>query len=179
MIPAHFLVGTTFTHSSRFRPASRKPGGRGRGRVAVLFLDGTTFPHSFPARPAPREPGDRARRDALHFFSREPVFLIPSGSDLSLGAGVQCTFISREPVFLIPSGWDRKPWKPRDPVRRSAVHVFSREPLFLIPFGSRAPLAAPDFSSSSSSSSSPQRDSGILAVRKTGASVLRLLPPTS
>ena len=34
------------------------------------------------------------------------------------------------------------------------------------------------FSSSSSSSSSPQRDSGILAVRKTGASVLRLLPPT-
>ena len=35
------------------------------------------------------------------------------------------------------------------------------------------------FSSSSSSSSSPQRDSGTLAVRKTGASVLRLVPPTS
>ena len=51
----------------------------------MLFLDGTTFPHSFPARPAPREPGDQARRDALH-FSREPVFLIPSGSDRSPGS---------------------------------------------------------------------------------------------
>jgi hypothetical protein len=51
---------------------------------------------------------------------------------------------------------------------------FSSFPLF---HGRRWPHQT--FSSSSSSSSSPQRDSGILAVRKTGASVLRLLPPTS
>lgn len=154
MIPAHFFAGTTFTHSSRFRPASMKPGGQCRGRVAGLFLDGTTFPHSFPARPAPREPGDQARRDALHFFSREPVFLIPSGWDRCPGsqeiglAGMHCTIFQG--------------------------NHFSSFPLF---HGRRWPHQT--FSSSSSSSSSPQRDSGILAVRKTGASVLRLVPPTS
>ena len=98
MSPAHFICWNHFCSFLSFRPASRKPRGPGRRRVAVLFLDGTTFPHSFPARPAPREPGDQARRDALHFFSREPVFLIPSGWDRSPGsqeiglAGMHRTF---------------------------------------------------------------------------------------
>jgi hypothetical protein len=151
----------------------------------VLFLDGTTFPHSFPARPAPREPGDQARRDALYFFSREPVFLIPSGSDRSPGsqeiglAGMHCTFFrGNQFSSFLPAG-TASPGSQE--IGFAGVQCtffkgnhFSSFPLF---HGRRWPHQT--FSSSSSSSSSPQRDSGILAVRKTGASVLRLVPPTS
>src|ERR1700733_4250425 len=80
-----------------------------------------------------------AAGESPYSFSTEPLFLIPSRRNLRQGsqevglAGMHCLF-SREPIFLIPSGWDRKPWKPRDRVRRGAVHLFSREPLSLIPF---------------------------------------------
>ena len=56
---------------------------------------------------------------------------------------------------------------------------FSREPLSLIPLGSRTPRWPQSLSSSSFSSPLLQEGSGIPAVPKTGASVLRLLPPTS
>ena len=167
-------------------------------------------------RPAPREPGDRARRDALHFFSREPVFLIPSGSDRRPWKPRDRVrrdaphFFSREPLSLIPSGWDRSTGSQEIGIAGGALHFFSREPVFLIPSGwdrstgsqeigiARVPCTLfrgnhlpsfllfhgrrwphQTFFRSSSSSSSLQRDSGILAVRKTGASVLRLLPPAS
>jgi hypothetical protein len=106
-----FLPGETGAQGAR---RSGSPG------CTALSFEGTSFPHSFRLGPQPWKPRDRVRRGAVHFFSREPV-------------------------FLIPSGWDRKPWKPRDRVRRGAVHLFSREPLSLIPFVSRTPLAAPDF----------------------------------
>ena len=98
-----------------------------------------------------REPGDQARRDALHFFSREPVFLIPSGSDRSPGsqeiglAGMHRTFF-KGTSFPHSFRLGPQPWKPGDRARRDALHFFSREPVFLIPFVSRTPLAAPDFS---------------------------------
>jgi hypothetical protein len=140
-----FLPGETGAQGAR---RSGSPG------CTALFFEGTSFPHSFRLGPQPWKPRDRARRDAPHFFSREPLSLIPSGWDRSPGsqeiglAGMHCTFFQG--------------------------NHFSSFPLF---HGRRWPHQT--FSSSSSSSSSPQRDSGILAVRKTGASVLRLLPPTS
>ena len=57
--------------------------------------------------------------------------------------------------------------------------VFSREPLSLIPLGSPTPRWPQSLSSISFSSPSLQGGGGIPAVPKTGASVLRLLPPTS
>ena len=144
-----FLPGETGAQGAR---RSGSPG------CTALFFEGTSFPHSFRLGPQPWKPRDRARRDALHFFSREPLFLIPSGWDTS-------------------QPW-RQPGDRRSPGGRTAHFFrgnhFSSFPLF---HGRRWPHQT--FSSSSSSSSSPQRDSGILAVRKTGASVLRLLPPTS
>jgi hypothetical protein len=57
-----------------------------------------------------------------------------------------CTALfSREPVFLIPSGWDRSPGSQEIGLAGVQCTFFSREPLFLIPFVSRTPLAAPDF----------------------------------
>jgi hypothetical protein len=138
-----FLPGETGAQGAR---RSGSPG------CTALFFEGTSFPHSFRLGPQPWKPRDRARR-GMHFFSREPL-------------------------FLIPSGWDRSPGSQRSGSPGCTTFFqgnhFSSFPLF---HGRRWPHQT--FSSSSSSSSSPQRDSGILAVRKTGASVLRLLPPTS
>jgi hypothetical protein len=84
-----FLPGETGAQGAR---RSGSPG------CTALFFEGTSFPHSFRLGPQPWKPRDRARRDAPHFFSREPVFLIPSGSDRSPGsqeiglAGMHCTF---------------------------------------------------------------------------------------
>ena len=143
-------------HFSSFLPGetgaqgARRSGSPG---CTALFFEGTSFPHSF--RPD-RSPGSQrsGSPDALHFFSREPVFLIPSGSDRSPGSQ-EIGLAGMHCTFF-------------------QGNHFSSFPLF---HGRRWPHQT--FSSSSSSSSSPQRDSGILAVRKTGASVLRLLPPTS
>jgi hypothetical protein len=58
---------------------------------------------------------------------------------------MHCTFFSREPVFLIPSGSDRSPGSQEIGLAGDAPHFFSREPVFLILFVSWTPLAAPDF----------------------------------
>ena len=154
MIPAHFICRNHFYSflSVQTRVQETKRSGPPESRRTLSRRN--HFSSFLPGETGPREPGDQARRDALRFFSREPVFLIPSGSDRSPGsqeiglAGMHCTFFQG--------------------------NHFSSFPLF---HGRRWPHQT--FSSSSSSSSSPQRDSGILAVRKTDASVLRLLPPTS
>ncbi len=185
MIPAHFICWNHFYSFLWFRPASRKSGGQGRRRLAVLFLDGTTFPHSFPARPAPREPGDQARRDAPHFFSREPVFLIPSGSDRSPGsqeiglAGMHRTFLQGNhfPSFLSARTAALEAKRSGSPGCTALFFkgtTFPHSLCFADAVGRTrlSPAVLP-------LSSSPQRDSGILAVRKTGASVFPLLPPTS
>src|ERR1700689_413312 len=65
-----FLPGETGAQGAR---RSGSPG------CTTLFFEGTSFPHSFRHGPQPWKPRDRARRDAPHFFSREPLFLIPSG----------------------------------------------------------------------------------------------------
>ena len=72
-----FLPGETGAQGAR---RSGSPG------CTALFFEGTSFPHSFRLGPQPWKPGDRARRDALHFFSREPVFLIPFVSRTPLAA---------------------------------------------------------------------------------------------
>jgi hypothetical protein len=184
MIPAHFICWNHFYSflSVQIRVQETRRSGPPESRRILSRRN--HFSSFLPGEPAPREPGDQARRDALHFFSREPVFLIPSGSNRSPGsqeiglAGMQRTVFSREPVSLIPSGWDRSPGSQE--IGLAGMHStlfqgnhFSSFPLF---HGRRWPHQT--FSSSSSSSSS-QRDSGILAVRKTGASVLGLLLPTS
>ena len=95
--------GTTFPHSLRFttgRPGGDGParvnlfgrtsfphalgsdwppgklGGKALRRVAALFLDGTTFPHSLPALVSGEE-AMRSGAESPHFFSTEPLFLIP------------------------------------------------------------------------------------------------------
>src|SRR5271170_4857072 len=70
-----FLPGETGAQGAR---RSGSPG------FTALFFKGTSFPHSFRLGPQPWKPGDWARRDALHFFSREPLSLI--------------TFVSRTPL---------------------------------------------------------------------------------
>jgi hypothetical protein len=84
------------------------------------------------------------------FFSREPVFLIPSGWDRSPGsqeiglAGMHRTFF-KGTSFPHSFGWDRSPGSQEIGLAGMHCTIFSREPLFLIPFVSRTPLAAPDF----------------------------------
>ena len=76
-------------HFSSFLPdetgaqGARRSGSPG---CTALFFEGTSFPHSFRLGPQSWKPRDRARRDAPHFFSREPLFLIPSGWDHSPGS---------------------------------------------------------------------------------------------
>ena len=104
---------------------------------------------------APRKLGGKARAESLHFFSTEPLFLIP-------------------PAQISGS------LKPRDRgSQRASLRFCSRSP-FLILFNSPETLGRTRaFSRSAFVSSSLHGDSGIPAVPKTGASVLRLLPPTS
>ena len=119
-------------------------------------------------------------------FSKEPLFLMPPGRARSprgsQGSRVRkgtAALFSREPLFLLPSGRDWRSRKHGHRAERRTAACFSREPLSLIPLGSRTPRWPQTLSSSSFSSSSLQGGSGIPAVPKTGASVLRLLPPTS
>ena len=175
-------------HFSSFLPGETEPQGARRSGspgCTGLFFEGASFPHSFRLGPQPWKPRDRARRDAPHFFSREPLSLIPSGWDRSPGsqeiglAGMHRTFFQGNHFSSsLPAG-TASPGSQE--IGLAGIHCtffqgnhFSSFPLF---HGRRWPHQT--FSSSSSSSSSPQRDSGILAVRKTGESVLRLLPPTS
>jgi hypothetical protein len=127
--------------------------GFARGPRGTLF-EGTTFPRSFPLRSVARK--------------RQQI-----GSP-----GIIARFL-REPLFLLPSGRDWRSRKQRHWADRGPTQFFSREPLSLIPLGTRTPRWPQSLSSSSFSSSSMQGGSGIPAIPKTGASVLRLLPPTS
>ena len=88
-------------HFSSCRPAEpvrleAARGGRVRKGTAALF-EGTT------------------RRESLHFFLREPLFLLPSGRDCP----------QKEARTLCSQGTGA---------------LFSREPLFLVPFCSRTPV---------------------------------------
>src|ERR1700686_67559 len=119
-------------------------------------------------------------------FSKEPLFIMPPGRARSPRGSKEVGFargprplFSREPLFLLPSSQDWRGRKRRHWADRGTDAVFSREPLFLIPLGSRRPRWPQSLSSSSFSSPSLQGGSGIPAEPKTGASVLRLLPPTS
>ena len=117
-----------------------------------------------------------------HIFITEPLFLIPSvQTEVQESGSIRGAILfSKEPLFLMPPGRARSPRGSQGSrVRKGTAALFSREPLCLIPLGfTDAPLAA-SLSSSSFSSPSLQGGSGIPAVPKTGASVLRLLPPTS
>jgi hypothetical protein len=143
-------------HFSSFLPGetgaqgARRSGSPG---CTALFFEGTSFPHSFRLGPQPWKPRDRARRDAPHFFQGNQFSsFLPAGTaalEARRSGSPGCTALFFKGTSFPHSLCFT------DAVGRTGL-----------------------FSSSSSSSSSPQRDSGILAVRKTGASVLRLLPPT-
>jgi hypothetical protein len=98
MIPAHFICWNHFYSflSVQTRVQETKRSGPPESRRTLSRRN--HFSSFLPGETGPREPGDQARRDALHFFSREPVFLIPSGSDRSPGsqeiglAGMHRTF---------------------------------------------------------------------------------------
>ena len=107
---------------------------------------------------APREARRSGRRRVVagNFFSTEPLFLIPPAqiSGLTEAQGIGAP-------------------------REQACALCSRSP-FLILFNSLKTLGRTGaFSRSAFASSSLHGDSGILAVRKTDASVFRVLPPTS
>ena len=98
MIPAHLICWNHFYSflSVQTRVQETKRSGPPESRRTLSRRN--HFSSFLPGETGPREPGDQARRDALHFFSREPVFLIPSGSDRSPGsqeiglAGMHRTF---------------------------------------------------------------------------------------
>jgi hypothetical protein len=108
MIPAHFICWNHFYSflSVQTRVQETRRSGPPESRRTLSRRN--HFSSFLPGETGPREPGDQARRDALHFFSREPVFLIPSGSDRSPGcqeirlAGMHCTFFrgNQFPSFL-------------------------------------------------------------------------------
>ena len=89
-------------------------------------------------------------------------------------------FFSTEPLFLIPPAQISGSLKPRDRgSQRASLRFCSRSP-FLILFNSPETLGRTRaFSRSAFVSSSLHGDSGIPVVPKTGASPPRLLPPTS
>src|SRR3984885_13052322 len=76
-----------------------------------------------------------AAGESPYSFSTEPLFLIPSRRDLRQGsqevglAGMHCFFFEGT-SFPRSFRLGPQPWKPRDRVRRGAVHFFSREPVF-------------------------------------------------
>jgi hypothetical protein len=72
-----FYRGNQFSSFLPARTAALEAKRSGSPGCSGLFFKGTSFPRSFRLGPQPWKPGDRARRDALHLFSREPLFLIP------------------------------------------------------------------------------------------------------
>jgi hypothetical protein len=120
-------------------------------------------------------------------FSKEPLFLMPPGRARSprgnqgnrvRKAGPPHYFRGNHSSSFLPAEIGLPSTASRS-ARRESLHMFLREPLFLIPLGSPAPRWPQSLSSSSFSSPSLQGGGGIPAVPKRGASVLRLLPPTS
>src|SRR6266851_3851340 len=84
----------------------------------------------------PRKPGGKARAESLHFFSTEPLFLIPFGS---LPAVQEVTSDASESFrrnqFSSCPGDRTGTAEARRSGRRGVVagNFFSTEPLFLIP----------------------------------------------
>src|SRR5258708_3647824 len=78
-LPGTFSLRNHFSSSPLFRPRS---GVRPHQRCDTFF-EGTTFPHARPAEPVrPRgSQGNRVRKGTAALFSREPLFLLPSGRD--------------------------------------------------------------------------------------------------
>src|ERR1700679_1189981 len=70
-----FFRGSQFSSFLPAGTAALEAKRSGSPGCTALFFKRTTFPHSFRLGPQPWKPGDRARRDAPHFFSREPLFL--------------------------------------------------------------------------------------------------------
>ena len=131
--------------------AARKSGSRGDRRTS---FEGTTFPRSFPLRSvAPGNASRSDRRESLHSFLEGTTF--PPSFRPAGAAGSQEIGRLGPPHFFRGNHFPSFRWVHGRPV--------GRRPL----------------SSSSFFSSSLQGGSGIPAVPKTGASVLRLLPPTS
>src|SRR5579863_1206668 len=67
-----FLIPSVQTEVQESGPHQRCP----------IFFEGTTFPHARPAEPVRLKPrgsqGSRVRKGTAAFFSREPLFLVPS-----------------------------------------------------------------------------------------------------
>jgi hypothetical protein len=157
----------------------------GSTRGAILFSKEPLFLMPPGRAGSPRgSQGSRVRKGTAALFSREPLFLVPSAeigcpeTPADRIAGNHCLFF--EGTTFPPSFRPRLAQQEATTLGWQATDtVFSREPLSLIPLGSRTPRWPQSLSGSSFSSFSLLGGSGIPAVPKTGASVLRLLPPTS
>ena len=183
MIPAYLLCGTTFPHPPLYRscPGSGEPRFAGLERffsrepVFLIPLAETVRSGSQEIRLA----GGVAFRFRRNHFSS---FLLggtgaQESQKIRLAGGLN--FFSREPLSLILSGRDGRSG-PVDRRRREHRVFFKGNHFSLFPlFAGNAIDRTPTISGRTPSSSSRQGDSEILAVRKTGAWVLRLLPPTS
>ena len=90
-----FLPGETGAQRAR---RSGSPG------CTALSFEGTSFPHSFRLGPQPWKPRDRVRRGAVHFFrgNHFPSFLPAGSAALEAARQEALHFVSREPLFLIP-----------------------------------------------------------------------------
>lgn len=153
----------------------------------VRFLYGTTFPHARRPSPSPieaaRETGfARGRPHSFrgnHFSSFLPVEISCPATPADRLAENHCTFFGGNhfPSFL-PA--ETGATGSTDIGRTGDRRMFFEGTTFPHSVGfTDAPLAPDSFQQFFFSSSSLQRGSGIPAVPKTGASVLRLLPPTS
>jgi hypothetical protein len=152
-----YLAASSFSDNSwieeNTRRGSLKPHTKAESFCGLLNFSVSRETHPVPALGIPSN--SATKNDPSTFYSLEPLLLIP----LLIPSGPR-------PVLAMKSG---------DRARRGAA-LFSWEPLSLIAFGSRDAIdRTPTISGKTSSSSSLQGDSEILAVRKTDASVLRLL----
>ena len=181
-----FLFGFLRNHFSSSPSISVLPGKRRatlRGGWSAFFR-GNQFSSFLWLRRFVREARDQTRRGRRISFSAEPLFLIPPRRDRRPRKPKDPACWGAELFFAgttFPHSFRprRALWSGRSEAP-GAPCFFQGEPLFLIPFVCRNAIdRTPTISGRTPSSSSRQGDSEILAVRKTGAWVLRLLPPTS
>ena len=181
-LPGTFSLRNHFSSSPLFRPRSRS---QAPPEVRYFFRRN----HSSSCRPAEpvrleaaREVGfARGPRHSFrgnHFSSFLPAEISCPETRVDRIAGNQCTFFE-EPLFLLPSGRDWRSRKQRHWADRRPTQFFRGKHFPSFRWVHGRPVGRRLLSSSSFSSSSLQGGSGIPAVPKTGASVLRLLPPTS
>jgi hypothetical protein len=76
-VPGTFSLRNHFSSFPLFRPKSRSQS----PPAGATFFEGTSFPHARPGRARrPRgSQGNRVRKGTAALFSREPLFLVPSG----------------------------------------------------------------------------------------------------